>query len=277
MRRRAILSSWPRWRTLCATIGVATDEQGIVPDALEEELARREKAGELARVKAIYVVSYYDNPMGVTTLCARRQRLLEIARRWSREGTIYVIEDAAYRELRYYGDDVPEPPGTRRRRAGHLRRHVFETVFTGHSRRLGRTAAEVSGTGPGEKGNVDFGSPHFSQVLIATAMELVFSTAMLPASARATASSLMLRWKQPMLNSSAGREMDSARRRAFLWLKLPATFDTGIDRPLFQRAVAEGMLYVPGECCYPLEGCPRRRDTLRLASASLPSKKSAAA
>ena len=24
------------------------------------------------------------------------------------------------------------------------------------------------------------------------------------------------------------------------------------------------MLYVPGECCYPLEGCPRERNTLRL-------------
>ena len=50
------------------TIGVAADEQGIVPEALEEELARRAKAGELARVKAIYLVSYYDNPRGVDDL-----------------------------------------------------------------------------------------------------------------------------------------------------------------------------------------------------------------
>ena len=58
-------------------------------------------------MKAIYLVSYYDNPRGVTTSLHRRQHLLELARQWSREGTIYVIEDAAYRELRYYGDDVP--------------------------------------------------------------------------------------------------------------------------------------------------------------------------
>ena len=45
---------------------------------------------------------------------------------------------------------------------------------------------------------------------------------------------------------------------------LPAAIDTGVDGPLFRRAAADGMLYVPGECCYPLEGCPRRRNTLRL-------------
>ena len=49
--------------------------KGIVPEALEEELARREAAGELARVKAIYVVTYYDNPTGVTTSLARRQQV----------------------------------------------------------------------------------------------------------------------------------------------------------------------------------------------------------
>ena len=84
-----------------------TDSDGIIPEALEEELVRRKAAGELARVKAIYVVTYYDNPTGSTTTGARRQRLMGIAARWSRESAIYLIEDAAYRELRYYGDDVP--------------------------------------------------------------------------------------------------------------------------------------------------------------------------
>ena len=90
------------------TVGVDADEQGIVPEALEEELAplrsgRRagprqgDLSGQLLRQPARASRRRWP---GV-------QQLLEIARRWSRGGTIYVIEDAAYRELRYYGDDVP--------------------------------------------------------------------------------------------------------------------------------------------------------------------------
>jgi len=37
-----------------------------------------------------------------------------------------------------------------------------------------------------------------------------------------------------------------------------------MDGRLFERAIAEGMLYIPGECCYPEHGCPRRKNTLRL-------------
>ena len=49
------------------TVGVEIDSDGMIPEALEQELVRRKAAGELARVKAIYVVTYYDNPTGITT------------------------------------------------------------------------------------------------------------------------------------------------------------------------------------------------------------------
>ncbi len=155
------------------TIGVATDEEGIVPEALEEELSRRAAAGELARIKAIYVVSYYDNPMGVTPSLVRRQRLLEIARQWSREGTIYVIEDAAYRELRYYGEDVPsllalDGEDERVIHAGTFSKPYSPGIRVGWGILPRRLVEPVIA----QKGNVDFGSPHFNQVLMATAMEL---------------------------------------------------------------------------------------------------------
>ncbi len=50
----------------------------------------------------------------------------------------------------------------------------------------------------------------------------------------------------------------------YLWLRLPESIDTGLSGPLFDRAVAEGVLYVPGEYCYPKEGPPARRNMLRL-------------
>ena len=88
-------------------VGVETDDQGIIPEAIEEELSRRKAAGELGRVKAIYVTTYFDNPSGVTMPVKRRAALVELAKRWSRESKLYIIEDAAYRELRYHGDDIP--------------------------------------------------------------------------------------------------------------------------------------------------------------------------
>ena len=48
------------------TVGVAMDEDGIIPDALEAEFARCQSAGELPKIKAVYITSYFDNPCGVT-------------------------------------------------------------------------------------------------------------------------------------------------------------------------------------------------------------------
>ena len=65
------------------SVGVESDAEGPVPESLERELARLDAHGDLARVKALYVTTYFDNPSGVTVSAERRGTLLEIARRWS--------------------------------------------------------------------------------------------------------------------------------------------------------------------------------------------------
>ncbi|MGO9109158.1 MAG: PLP-dependent aminotransferase family protein [Thermoguttaceae bacterium] len=248
------------------TVGVEIDSDGMVPEALEQELARRKAAGELARVKAIYLVTYYDNPTGITTTGARRQQLIEIARRWSLQGTIYLIEDAAYRELRYYGDEVPslyalDEDGDRVIHAGTFSKPYSPGIRVG----WGILPRELVEPVLAQKGNVDFGSPHFNQVLMSTVMEMgLFDrhVAVVRESyrdkldatlsvAQAELEPLGVQWIRP-----AGG--------LYVWLRLPESIDTGVEGPLFPRAIAEGMLYVPGECCYPQEGCPRRRNMLRL-------------
>jgi 2-aminoadipate transaminase len=52
---------------------------------------------------------------------------------------------------------------------------------------------------------------------------------------------------------------------------LPEAIDTGPSGPLFDRAVAEGVLYVPGQYCYPKHGGPQRKNMLRL-SVGIPSR-----
>jgi 2-aminoadipate transaminase len=50
----------------------------------------------------------------------------------------------------------------------------------------------------------------------------------------------------------------------YVWLRLPEEIDAGIEGPLFDKAVSEGVLYVPGEYCFPREGVPVRNSTIRL-------------
>ena len=86
-----------------------------------------------------------------------------------------MIEDAAYRELRYYGDDVPsllaieenDGDGERVIHAGTFSKPYSPGIRVGWGI-LPRKLVEPL---LAQKGNVDFGSPHFNQVLMAAAME----------------------------------------------------------------------------------------------------------
>ncbi|MDQ2623884.1 MAG: PLP-dependent aminotransferase family protein [Actinomycetota bacterium] len=77
------------------------DEHGLIPEALEESLARL--TGEGRRVKFLYVVPNFHNPAGVTLSLERRPRILEIARRYG----VLVLEDNPYGLLGFEGEPLP--------------------------------------------------------------------------------------------------------------------------------------------------------------------------
>ena len=89
------------------TMGVAVDQQGMLPDSLEELLEQLQQQGELARVRLLYLVPYYDNPAGITMSRQRGDEILGIIQRWSEKQRIHLLVDEAYRQLRLDGDDVP--------------------------------------------------------------------------------------------------------------------------------------------------------------------------
>ena len=252
------------------TVGVEIDEHGLIPEAIEDELARLEAAGELGRVKLIYVCTYYDNPSGVTVPAERRAALVRTARRWSRHGKIFVIEDTAYRELRYYSDDIPslrsfDPEGDTVIQAGSFSKSFSPGVRVGWGM-LPRRLLEPVLSG---KGNFDFGSPNFNQLLMATVLEMgLFDPhveklrvtyrrkidAILEAADEFLAPIGGIRWVRP----TGGH---------YVWLRLPEAIDTGVAGRLFDLAAAEGVLYVPGEFCYPQEGRSVPKNMLRLSFA----------
>jgi 2-aminoadipate transaminase len=77
-------------------IGIPTDDNGVIPDALEDLLVRH-------RVKFIYLCPTFQNPTGRTIPVERRREIATIV---CKHGTL-LVEDDPYSELRYHGEPVP--------------------------------------------------------------------------------------------------------------------------------------------------------------------------
>ena len=88
----------------CDIVHVAMDDEGLVPEALAEAIARARAAGK--KPKMIYTIPSFQNPGGVTQGPERRLRVLEVAKR---EGLL-LLEDDPYGLL---GFDGPPPRAIR--------------------------------------------------------------------------------------------------------------------------------------------------------------------
>jgi len=77
-------------------VGIPLQTDGIDLDVMEAELAKGAPV-------LMYLITDFQNPMGVTTSLEKRQRLVE----WAEAYDFWLIEDAPYRKLRYWGEEVP--------------------------------------------------------------------------------------------------------------------------------------------------------------------------
>ena len=250
-------------------IGVDTDDEGIVPEALTDRLSQLQQRGELGRVKAIYVVSYFDNPRGLTLSAERRQQIVEIAKRWSREANsqIMVIDDAAYRELRYTGQEVPSMLRFDEDRDTVVVAGTFSKPFS-PGMRVGWGILPEALVDPvnNVKSNADFGSPNFNQHLMTKVVELGLYEPHIEGLRSLYQGKLdtML----SALNGCLGGQSSTSWKRPggglYIWLQLPDGIDTGRSGSLLTRAMDEGIFYVPGEYCFAAEGEPIQKNTIRL-------------
>ncbi len=81
--------------------GVLTDQEGMVPDALEGVI--RQALSEGKQPKFIYTVPTFQNPQGWTMSLARRQAMVKLAQHYD----VPILEDDCYVDLRFEGQDVP--------------------------------------------------------------------------------------------------------------------------------------------------------------------------
>ena len=81
-------------------VHVAMDDDGLIPEALEEAIRRAAAAGR--RAKFLYTVPNFHNPAGVTLAAGRRHRILDICHR----AGLLVVEDNPYGLLGFDGEPM---------------------------------------------------------------------------------------------------------------------------------------------------------------------------
>ena len=82
-------------------IHVDSDENGILPDSLEEHLANLKS--ENITPKFIYLISVFQNPTGITIPLERRKAIIELAQKYN----VPIIENESYADFRIDGDPLP--------------------------------------------------------------------------------------------------------------------------------------------------------------------------
>jgi 2-aminoadipate transaminase len=248
-------------------IAMATDEHGLIPDALDATLRRLHTTGELKRVKAVYITSYFDNPTSVSAAAERRPQLVSIVKQHSAAGTIFILEDTAYRELRYAGEDVPslrayDDEGDTVVCTGTFSKSFSPGIRVGWGV-LPRTLVDPVLAG---KGNINFGSPNFNQHLLAKVFELGLYDPHVETLHETYRQKLaaMLAAADEHLAPIDGVQYRRPKGGLYVWLELPDYVDAGTEGELFRRALDAGVIYVPGRYCYPGEGERPRDNMIRL-------------
>src|SRR5258706_7285301 len=245
---------------------VPADDDGMDVEAVAELLRQLERDGQLSKVKFIYCTSLFDNPTGLTLSPPPRKRLLEIARQFSPDHPILILEDAAYRELPYDGEALPSIKSFDERNEFTILTQTFSKPFA-PGLKLGYTAMPRSLLEPvlHQKGNHDFGSANLCQQIALEAMrdgsygkhlELLKSE---------------YRKKRDFMLASLSRHMPKGihwthpHGGLYIWLTLPSSIDTSRSSRMFLESLNHHVLYVPGDYCFqPDESGQIPRNHLRL-------------
>jgi 2-aminoadipate transaminase len=233
--------------------GIRMQQDGLDLTRLEAVLASLKRSGELRRVKMLYLVSYYQNPTGRTTSYAKKAGALKLLRRYERAAghPLYLLEDAAYRELRFEGEDV--------RSALTLKGSSERVIYAGTYSKPFATGTRVGfGLMPEPvltavlriKGNHDFGSSNLLQQLLARALASGLYEKHLVALRRRYAHKARLMLTAIERHFPAEVEWWRPSGGLYVWARLPQRLTSGTGSKVFQRALANNVLYVPGELCY---------------------------
>lgn len=240
--------------SLGATIlSVPMDDDGMDVGAVGRLLERVQAEGRLSRVKFVYCTSYFQNPTGLTLSAERRPILLEIVKRFSTDQRILILEDAAYRELRYDG------PAHRS-----IKSYDTENQFTVLSQTFSKPFAPglklgYSAMPPDllnavlhEKGSHDFGSSSLTQHLALEAMRDGHYDRQVQRLCKGYSAKrdIVLASLKKFMPAHAAVHWTHPSGGLYVWLTLPTSIDTSRTGPMFGLCIDRGVLYVPGDYCF---------------------------
>ncbi len=233
--------------------GVRLERDGLDLAHLETVLQRLKKSGELRRVKALYLISYFHNPTGVTTSFEKKRGILKLLKQFERAAghPIYLIEDAAYRELRFKGPDIQSAlmvPGAAER-----------VIYTGTYSKPYAPGARVGfGLLPEPlftavqriKGNHDFGTANLLQQLLAGALETGLYDQHVAKIEKRYGQKAQVMKQALAEHFPPNVEIWESGGGLYFWARLPKHVSTGVKSKVFRTALKNDVLYVPGEICY---------------------------
>ena len=240
----------------CRTVPL--DADGMRTDLLAGLLDQLRKQEQLPRVRMIYLVSYFQNPTGITLSESRRKEIVELVEAFSPEHRIHIVEDAAYRELRYDGEDIPSVRAFDEDGQTVIHLRTFSKPY-------GLFPAELARQVEFLKGAHDFGSANFAQHLF----EILLEKGLYDRHVKGLRESYRTR-RDVMLDALDEGMPEGVTRThphggLYVWLTLPEGTETGPDSTLFKAALEKGVMYVPGEFCFVASpDCAIPRNCLRL-------------
>lgn len=226
-------------------VSVDSDDEGIDVQDLEQKAAG---------ARFLYVLPNFQNPTGRTMSEARRQALVETARRIG----LPILEDNPYGDLWF--DQPPPLPLTARNPDGGIYLGSFSKVLA-PGLRLGYVVAPkaIMPKLLQAKQAADLHSPSFNQRMVAEVLKDGFLDRHVP-TIRALYKAQCHAMLDALSTEMAGLDVqwNSPDGGMFLWARLPEGMDAVA---LLPKAVDKGVAFVPGAAFYADDADPR---TLRL-------------
>lgn len=221
---------------------------------IEDRLNGLKRSGEIGRVKAIYLMSYFANPSGICRGLGEKRELAELLVRF--DLNVPVIEDAAYRDL-WFDEPCPAPSVLSMSEWQGFHRLYLGTLTKPYSSGLKVGYAHASDGGLLDrmnwaKGHHDFGTANFNQAVL----EAVLADGRLDRHLE----SLRLSYRAKMFCLHEAFERFGLQKAGWkwrrptgglnLWARAPDGLNTSLDGPFWKACIESGVFYVPGSLCF---------------------------
>ena len=243
--------------------GVSMESDGIDLAHLERVLESLKRRGELPRLKMLYLVSYFQNPTGITTSFAKKVAALKLLKKYERAAghPIYLLEDAAYRELCFGAANEKTALAAR----GFGDRVIYAGTYskpfaTGLRVGFGILPEPVLTSVTRIKGNHDFGTANLLQQTLARAIATGRYEKHLGDLRRRYAGKAAVMRAALRKHFPSAVKWDESGGGLYFWARLPRGVATGVKSKVFHAALAAEVLYVPGTMCYADDATRRKPD-----------------